>query len=159
MKPLCYLFLLLFSCSPNSTVEEKVPATFVAKVIGIKDGDTFQVLYEGKPITVRLEHIDCPEKGQPFGKNAKKFSSDFCFNKQVTIKNKGKYDRYKRLIAEIYFEGSCVNMELVKNGYAWHFKKYSDNVDYNNLEQVAKQNKTGLWADVNAIAPWEWRKK
>jgi endonuclease YncB( thermonuclease family) len=48
------------------------------KVIGIKDGDTFVILIDGKEQVVRLEHIDCPEKKQPFGTKAKQFASDLC---------------------------------------------------------------------------------
>ena len=32
------------------------------KIIAIKDGDTFVVLFDGREQVVRLEHIDCPEK-------------------------------------------------------------------------------------------------
>ena len=136
-----------------------MPLSFEAKVIGIKDGDTFEALYNDRPFVIRLEHIDCPEKKQPFGKNAKQFASGLCFGKIVTVNNSGKYDRYKRLIAEIYFNEICINKELVKNGFAWHFKKYSTNSEYDELEQTARQNKVGLWVDNTPIAPWDWRAK
>ena len=57
------------------------------KVIGIKDGDTFVVLIDGKELVIRLEHIDCPEKKQPFGTKAKQFASDLCFGKNVLLKH------------------------------------------------------------------------
>jgi len=151
-----YLLLLfcLFACN-NPT---KIPDTFNAKVIGVKDGDTIEVLKDNRPIAVRLADIDCPEKSQPFGSNAKKFTSDFCFGKEVTVISKGKYDRYKRLIATITIDSISLNKQLVINGYAWHFKKYSDNNEFAILEQEARQLKKGLWADNNSIPPWEWRK-
>lgn len=46
------------------------------KVIGVKDGDTFVLLIDGKEQTVRFAHIDCPEKKQPFGTKAKQFVSE-----------------------------------------------------------------------------------
>lgn len=148
------LLFCLFACN-NPTKRQD---TFKGKVIGVKDGDTIEVLKDDNPIVIRLADIDCPEKSQPFGSNAKKFTSDFCFAREVTVISKGKYDRYKRLIATIKIDSISLNKLLVLNGYAWHFKKYSDNNEFAILEQQARQLKKGLWADNNSIPPWEWRK-
>uniref|UniRef100_UPI0018EBCD01 thermonuclease family protein n=1 Tax=Pedobacter sp. ASV28 TaxID=2795123 RepID=UPI0018EBCD01 len=51
-----------------------------------------------------------------------------------------------------------VNQEMVKQGMAWHFKRYSTNETYARLELIARKNKVGLWQDKNPIAPWLWRK-
>lgn len=160
MKLTILYFLMLFGC-PVALVESNVLSseTFSGKVVGVKDGDTVVVLRDGVAITIRLEHVDCPEKGQPFGNNAKKFASDFCYGKLVRLEHKGKTDRYKRLIAEIYIGKKCLNKELVNNGLAWHFVKYSSNTEYASLEKQARKNKIGLWSHPNPIAPWEWRKK
>jgi len=134
--------------------------TFEAKVIRILDGDTMEVLYENSRIKIRLAHIDCPEKrsAQPFGNDAKQALSDLCFGHNVTVQ-KEKYDRYGRLIAVILNnKNQVVNQEMVKQGLAWHFKKYSTDPLYAQLELEAKKNKKGLWAQINPIAPWEWRK-
>lgn len=131
------------------------------KVIGVKDGDTIVILVDGKEQTVRFAHIDCPEKKQAFGSRAKQFVSDKCFGSfvQLIVNEKNKFDRNKRLIAEIILsDGSNLNKELVKNGLAWHFKKYSDNQDYAKLEIEARNRKIGIWSDPQPIAPWEWRK-
>jgi len=130
-----------------------------AKVIGVKDGDTYVILYHNTPITIRLAHVDCPEKKQAFGQAAKKYGADFCFGKQVQVLSDGKKDRNGRWIAEIYYSGICLNKELVRNGYAWHFKKYSKSQEYALLEIEARKHKIGLWSDLNSIAPWEWRKR
>lgn len=132
------------------------------KVIGVKDGDTIVLLIDGKEQTVRFAHIDCPEKKQAFGTKAKQFVSDACFGKYVTliINDKNKYDRNKRLIAEVILEnGKNLNKELVKNGLAWHFKKYSDSEEYDQLEKTARSKKIGIWNESNPIAPWDWRKQ
>jgi micrococcal nuclease len=154
-----FLFFLLFSCK-GQQAQSKLPDHFQAKVIGVKDGDTIEVLYEDKPITIRLEHVDCPEikKHQPFAQAAKKFTSDICFGQIVTVQNKGQFDRYKRLIAVIINDkNENVNKALVKAGFAWHYRKYSTDTSYDNLEIIARQERKGLWADENPIPPWEWR--
>ncbi|WP_299444083.1 thermonuclease family protein [uncultured Aquimarina sp.] len=127
-------------------ITEKLPKEFEAKVIGIKDGDTIEVLYENEPVVIRLEHIDCPEKKQAYWQKAKQFTSDFCFGKKVQVISKGRFDRYRRLIAEIKYEDKILNKELVTNGYAIHFKKYSKDKSYASLEHIAKQNSIGIWS-------------
>jgi len=129
------------------------------KVIGVKDGDTVEILMDGKPQVVRLSHIDCPEKKQPFGNKAKQFASDLCFGKKVKLSTGWKKDRNKRLLAEIILSnGKNLNKELVKNGFAWHYKKYSKDNSYDDLEKQARKLKLGLWNDKMPTAPWEWRK-
>ncbi len=139
--------------------EKIIPKPSTYKVIGIKDGDTFVVLMNGKEQVVRLAHIDCPEKKQPFGTKAKEFVSQQSFGKQVSLVHGYKYDRNRRLIAEVILaDGRNLNKELVKNGLAWHFKNYSDDKVYAALEHKARREKMGLWKDRAAVAPWEWRR-
>lgn len=135
--------------------------TFQAKVVRILDGDTMEVLYGNKNrIKIRLAHIDCPEKRsyQPFANRAKQALSNLCFGQYVTIIS-DKYDRFGRLIAVIVNGADqVVNQEMVRQGMAWHFKRYSNDSVYARLEQEARSQKIGLWKDSNPIAPWKWRK-
>jgi len=133
---------------------------FQGKVIGIKDGDTFEVLYDSIPERVRLAAIDCPEKSQPFGKNARQYASELCFGKMVMVTSNGKRDRYKRVVGTITTaEGVNINEELIRAGLAWHYDQYSDNKELSVIEEQARQARRGLWADNEPIAPWDWRKK
>lgn len=156
--PKIFLLSLLISCSSNI---KEIGNSITGEVIVVKDDDTIEILYDGEPLTIRFAHIDCPEikKGQPFGKAAKQFTSDLCFGQIIKAINEGKYDRYKRLIAVIINEkNENVNKELVKAGLAWHFKKYSTDTTYDDLELTARQNKIGLWTDDNPTPSWDWRK-
>lgn len=131
--------------------------TFTGKVIAVKDGDTIVLLHEKKKITVRLEHVDCPEKNQPFGYKAKQFVSGFCFSKNVKIISNVKRDRNGRWIAEVFYQNKNLGKELIKNGLAWHFKRFSKHKEYALLEIEARKKKIGLWQDAKPIAPWNWR--
>lgn len=156
------LFLLfILSCSENNKEgSDNYPIDFNAFVIGISDGDTIKLLYKESQIKLRLEHIDCPEKKQPYGNSAKMFVSNLIFNKTVTIKSNGKKDRYGRLIGEVYtLEGENINKLLVKSGLALHFKKYSKDKSYSLLEKYAKDNKIGMWTQPDIIEPWIFRKR
>lgn len=171
-------FLFYYTCADSvddkpatpteKTVKAKKPKVkktvravkvFTGKVTGIKDGDTFEVLYDGEPEKVRLAEIDCPEKSQPFGNNAKQYASDLCFGQTVTVTSDGKRDRYGRVVGTVVTQnGINVNAELIKAGLAWHYKDYSDNEELAALEEQARAMRAGLWADAKPIPPWEWRK-
>lgn len=134
--------------------------TLTAKVLGIKDGDTVVVLDSlNNQTTLRLAEIDCPEKSQPFGTKAKQFTSDQIYRKEI------KYvvtdiDKYGRSIAKIYYDDNkYLSAELIKNGLAWHYKRYSTSEELANFENSARLQKVGLWYDKNPIEPWEWRRK
>jgi micrococcal nuclease len=45
-------------------------------VVRVLDGDTIEVLHSQRPDRIRLNGIDCPEKGQAFGKRAKQATSE-----------------------------------------------------------------------------------
>ena len=150
--------LLLLSCS--SPAPQGLPETFRAKVIKVIDGDTIDVLYNEKPIRVRLAHIDCPEikKGQPYNKAAKQFVSDLCFGREVEVLNNAEYDRWGRLVGVIINDKKQnVNKEILRAGLGWHYKKYSSDTSYTNLEIKARDQKIGLWADEKPVPPWEWK--
>ena len=161
------LFIICLATNPVFSYSENAPTiqithnhrNFSAKVIRIMDGDTMEVLYQSQPIKIRLAHIDCPEKrnSQPFSNNAKKALSDLCFGETVKIEGKN-YDRYKRLIAVVFNKkGQNINQEMIKLGMAWHYKKYSTDTSYAQLETIAIRKQIGLWEDKNPIAPWLWR--
>ena len=56
-----------------------------------------------------------------------------------------------------------MNLLQVKDGYAWHNKKYQheqsivDRFVYSIAEMVAKKRKIGLWSEP-AIALWDFRR-
>jgi micrococcal nuclease len=130
------------------------------KVVGVKDGDTMVLLSPDKQsITVRLAEVDCPEKSQAFGQAAKQFTSNLCFGKLVQLIGT-QHDRYGRTVGEVVLEnGTNVNHELVKQGYAWQYRAYSKSMELAMLEQQARQNRLGLWQDANPTPPWDFRKE
>lgn len=150
-----YIALLVLWCSAAFVTTTDLKG----KVIAIKDGDTIVILTDKVQTTVRLEHIDCPEKKQAFGNASKKYISSLCFGKNVKIIGNGKKDRNGRLIGVIMLDTININQTMVKAGMAWHFKKYSKDKTYEQLEATARKSKVGLWKDANPIAPWDFRAK
>ena len=144
------LFLLLLS---SFTIYSQS-----GRVIKIKDGDTIVVIDSlNNQITLRLAEVDCPESGQPFGKNAKVFTAEQVGMKTVTYEEISK-DQYDRIIAKVFYDGKYLSEEIIKNGFGWHYKRYSTSKKLAALELLAKKDSLGLWQDKKAIAPWEYRK-
>jgi micrococcal nuclease len=139
---------------PKSNV---LPTVLKAEVIGIQDGDTIELKFiytnrkagrrSGLPLRIRFLHVNSPERGRPYYKIAKQFTSDKCFRKKVQIRHAGNFDKYGRLLGEVVLsDGKTLNKELVKNGLAVHYKKYSSSTEYANLETNAKKRKVGIWS-------------
>jgi endonuclease YncB( thermonuclease family) len=78
----------------------------------------------------------------------------------MTIQNREvDIDRFGRTAATVYLEsGKELNLEILRAGFAWHYKRYSDRQDYAEAEQQARAERLGLWVDPNAMPPWEWRR-
>ena len=150
-----FLTFLLSLCIPALTV-----ADFTGPVISVLDGDTLEVLHHTRPERVRLSGIDCPEKGQAFGKRAKQATSELAFGKEVTLETHG-HDKYKRTLGDVILpDGRNLNQELVKQGWCWWYRKYAPwNTELEGLEKAAREGRKGLWADPYPVPPWEWRKR
>ena len=147
------------STTPPAKPEQSA-AEFTGKVIGVVDGDTIDVLTDDKEtIRIRLNGIDTPERGQPFGSNAKRFVSDAIAGKMVRIETHGG-DKYGRTIGDIFHNGVLINRELVRAGLAWWYVQYApDRTDLVDAERKARADNAGLWAGSHKpVAPWDWRK-
>lgn len=128
------------------------------KVVGVSDGDTITVLSNNTPYKIRLSGIDCPEKSQAFGQQAKAFTSSLAFNQDVKIVSAG-HDRYRRTIGEVFLsDGRNLNDLLLENGYAWWYQKYSHDEYRHELQDSARKSKLGLWNNLDSEAPWDYRK-
>lgn len=137
-----------------------VPAaaqTFSGEVVGVKDGDTIEVMREGRAVTVRLHGIDTPESGQPFGTRAKQFTSTQVFGERATVRVVDT-DRYGRLVGVVTNEGTELNASLVRAGMAWWYERYApDDRQLRRLQAQARSSDRGLWSRPGPVPPWDWR--
>jgi endonuclease YncB( thermonuclease family) len=138
--------------------------TLIGRIVGVADGDTITLLdAQRSQHKVRLMGIDAPEKNQPFGHESKKSLSDQVFGRTATVEWT-KLDRYQRILGTVLVDGKDANLEQIRRGLAWHFKKYQneqtplDRARYSNAEIEAQKTSKGLWSDSSSIPPWDWRK-
>ena len=142
-----------------------VAAELSGKVIKIADGDTLTVLVDREQVRIRLSGIDAPEKRQSYGTVSRQALADLAFGKNVTVQAT-KLDRYKRTVGKVIDDnGKDINLAMLEAGMAWHYRQYeneqspADRVIYRNAEEVARLNRTGLWREVDPVAPWDFRRK
>jgi endonuclease YncB( thermonuclease family) len=128
------------------------------RVVNVHDGDTLTCLDEGnKQHRIRIDGIDAPERGQPFGTVARDRMTALAKGKTATIHGHGN-DRYGRLLATVEIEGDDLGRRLVEEGLAWHYVQFNNDPLLAAAEQKARAARRGLWADAKPVPPWEWRK-
>ena len=126
------------------------------KVVSVTDGDTVRVLDAANvQHKVRLDGIDAPERGQPFGTVARDRLAALVMGKAVTVHSDGR-DKYGRTLGRIEIEGQDVNRTLVAEGLAWHYVRYSDDATLAEAEREARAAQRGLWRDPAPVPLWEW---
>jgi endonuclease YncB( thermonuclease family) len=69
--PIVWVVVLHVLLAHSAFAEE-----FTGSVVSVLDGDTIEVLHNGDAKRIRLNAIDCPEKGQAFAKRAKQAASE-----------------------------------------------------------------------------------
>lgn len=127
------------------------------KVIGIADGDTLTILQDNRPVKLRLANVDAPEKSQPFGQRARQSLSDLCWNRDAQYETQDT-DRYGRTVAVVTCGGVEVNRAQVERGMAHVYPKYNKDRSLPAVQERAREERRGLWADRDPVAPWEYRK-
>lgn len=149
--------VFLIGLAPAAAISED---QMTARVLEVIDGDSLVVLTPGNmKVQIKLYGIDCPGTDQPFGEEAKQFTSNQCLGKIVFYWLVG-IDIYHRTIARVTLEdGRELNLELLKAGLAWHHQSVIDKQNYALAEEEARKASIGLWSDKDPTPPWEWRRR
>ena len=137
-----------------------LPTIVFAQNLRVVDGDTIHI---GK-IKYRFHGIDAPEMSQICKQNNKIIKCGVLskvklvekINNQKVNCKKITTDRYKRIVAECFVNNESLSSFLVKNGYAFAYRRYSK--QFVEDENFAKKNKLGLWA-MEFQYPWDFRRK
>jgi endonuclease YncB( thermonuclease family) len=98
--------------------------TLTGRVVSVTEGDTIIVLDSGNAQhKVRLQGTDAPERGQAYGTKSKEHLSDSVAGRFVVVEYE-KRDRYERILGKVLLSGEDMNLEQIRAGLAWHYKKY-----------------------------------
>lgn len=135
----------------------------------IYDGDTFRVKCDGREQKIRLCGIDAPETKQPLGIESRDYLRSLvaqASNKVIVIEMDR--DKYNRTVAEVLFDTpngeQSVQEEMLKAGFAYHYKQFSGNClnsdVFETAEQIGKSQQRGVWQlSGGGERPWDYRKQ
>ena len=125
----------------------------------VVDGDTIHLNGE----KIRFTGIDTPELKQTCikegiidscGVTAKEILIEKIADNKVECISEGK-DQYKRTLAECFVNNVSLSSYLVRSGYAFAYRRYSNK--YIPDEDYAKVNQIGMWS-MEFDYPWDYRK-
>lgn len=132
---------------------------FAGSSVHVVDGDTVDV----GVIRYRLHGIDAPEAGQlcagrdggtwTCGQDAIRHMEEIIDGKSVECDDRS-HDAYGRTIAVCVAGGVEINALMVEQGFAWAFRKYSQ--DYVETEEAARKRGVGIWQAATEPA-WDFR--
>lgn len=151
------LFPVIFICL-FFTVNLFSQQNFTAKVVGVVDGDTITVYTKDKrQLMFHLNNTDAPEKDQDFGETARQFLSNMLLDQTVLISNTN-VDCMERYSATVSFNKKDVGLALVESGNAWADSRCRTDENLVKAEIAAREKKTGLWQNPNAVRPSDFLK-
>lgn len=146
----------------RDTNENKIAETDASyNVTKVIDGDTIVISKDGVFETIRMIGIDTPETVHPsksiqcFGLESSNKTKEWLTNSRVSLEFDevaGERDKYNRLLAYVFrSDGLFVNLELIKQGYAYEYtyqgQEYQYKEDFKIAEDEARETEAGLWAD------------
>jgi micrococcal nuclease len=139
------------------------PATQVAKVTKVNDGDSIEVDLESGHARVRLSAIDTPEYDQPYGSQSSAALKALLPLGSTVELEVVTQDAFRRLVAVVWLpkdgQRMNVNETLLRQGHAWALRRYMREPRFCDLEAAARGEKLGLWAQpvTDWVYPPEWR--
>ena len=151
MKQILYYFIFIIVLSSPSYAKD---------IIKVIDGDTIHI---GK-LKYRFSGIDTSEMKQVCKKEDKTILCGVLardaliqkINNQPVECKMETIDRYKRIVAECFVNNESLSQYLVRNGYAFAYRRYS--TKFVEDEEYAKTNQLGLWS-MQFEYPWDYRNR
>ena len=131
-----------------------------ADQLTVTDGDTIRIGEE----RIRFSGIDAPELKQTClyqeiefncGEFSKNLLIEKISNQEVSCLRESK-DQYGRTLAECFVGKDSLSSYLVREGYAFAYRKYSDKFIAD--EEYAQSKGNGMWS-MQFLFPWEYRRQ
>lgn len=141
----------IVACVPSAATSSP------CRVVGVIDGDSLTVLCGFEQFEIRLYGIDCPERGMPYNRRARQWTSQRAMGQSVEIQPMDR-DRYDRMVGRVKVNGQDLSLGLVQAGLAWHYVRYAPEAEeLAAAEREARSHGRGLWSLPNPVPPWKFR--
>ncbi len=133
------------------------------QVVRVFDGDSFVMRTpDATELEVRLFGIDAPERNQPWSRRSREALRRLVRGHRLRIEPVTT-DPYGRTVAVVsrVSDGLDVNREMIRQGDAWVYRRYTDDAALIRLEDEARSAARGLWSlpDSERVPPWQWRRQ
>jgi micrococcal nuclease len=154
------VIVLIFAISNVALANTLVCPCRVVEVIA---GDTVYLLdAEHNSRKVWLTGIDAPQLEQLYGKEARRNLTSLVQDEYVDLDSM-QSARYGRITARILKDDRDINLQQIKDGYAWFYREDTDLPEelkriYSEAEFQARKDNLGLW-ESKAVAPWDFRNR
>ncbi|VAH37743.1 hypothetical protein VPH35_024022 [Triticum aestivum] len=157
-------------CPPPQSLPEGVQSVLKTSRVNRKcigDGDGFTA-YEERiagdtnirdppKYKIRMKGIDAPELDMEYGMESKDELVRLIGGKRVSILVYGP-DKYGRSLGDIYCDGVFIQEQMLKGGFAWHYKMCDKRPEFAKWQREAKKARRGLWSLDKPQKPWIWRR-
>ncbi len=175
-----YLLIILFAFQTGLYA---ATTTLSGLVVRVYDGDTLTLqTADGKERNILFAHIDAPEVNpkQDYGITARDALRSLVLNQHVVVEDLGdggfgrtlgivflgasggwtigKYGQWMKR-PSVFSRQININLQMVADGHAWHYKDYSKEQQYATAETRARVARIGLWATGNPTPPWVFRQQ
>ncbi len=153
------IVLIFFTITPVVANTLNCPC----RVVEVLAGDTVYVVDGGHDSRkIWLSGIDAPQLEQLYGKEARSNLSRMVLDQYVDL-DTIQSDRYGRITARLLKGNLDINLQQIKDGYAWFYRKDINlpeglKLIYSEAESIARRDTRGLW-ESRAVPPWEFRSK
>jgi micrococcal nuclease len=127
-------------------------------VTHVTDGDTLWVRPEGgKPVKLRLQGIDAPERCQAWGEQSRAALAARVLHQRVQVRTRA-HDDYHRAIGSLTLNDEDIGAWMVREGHAWSYRYRRSPGPYAEQERQARAARRGLFAEAAAMEPRAFRK-
>ncbi len=158
-SPFRLVMLTLLWCLTACPAWAAQSQPWTGKVTAVENGSTLEVSQGGRTETLLLAGVAAPELSQPWGRQAREFVQQSALGQEVTVEPQGT-DHKKRPLATIILpDGRDLGAEMVKDGLAWHYQRFSKNPLLGDMQKDARADQRGLWSEPGPVPPWEWRSR
>ena len=129
-------------------------------------GDVLTIMTDdNRRLTLRLYGVDCPQPGQPFAVESENMVRALVVDSRqpVTVLEEARESSGQVVATIVLADGTTLNDRLLVAGLAWFYPEHCPDAaicrGMMTLEQKARQQRRGLWAQDNPISPWEWNEQ
>lgn len=143
---------------PTIRIATESVGTNSAKVLRVVDGDTIDVLVNGKRERVRILGINTPETVDPrkpvqcFGRQASAKAKSILNNQTVGLESdptQSDRDKYGRLLRYVFLsDGTDFGLTMIQMGFAYEYTydlPYKKQTVYKAAQKEAEEKSLGLW--------------